>query len=161
MRHVVSIITSTEETSPRCWPTTTTMTTSSETKTRNPGAKISDEILLQVFQEIHDDWPRDMTDYRLVSRRFQNVVADIAFRSVTISGYSWTKRHRSNRPPGMIRLGDPTWYEPWGGGDYPPSDEDQLEENQMAFRRIAPLIRELRVSLRKSICSTRTDAQLT
>ena len=161
MRHVVSIITSTEETLPRCWPTTTTMTTSSETKTRNPGAEISDEILLQVFQEVHDDWPRDMTDYRLVSHRFQSVVADIAFRSVTISGYSWTKRRRSNCPPGMIRLGDPTWEEPWTRGDHPSSDEDQLEENQMAFRRIAPLIRGLRVSLCKSTCSTRMDAQLT
>ena len=137
------------------------MTTSSETPTHKSVTDISDEILLQVFREIHNDCEKNMTEYRLVSRRFQNVVADVAFSSVTISGYTWTKRRRSNNPPGWIRLGGPTWYEPWADGDYPQSDEDQLEENQIAFRRIAPLIRELRVSLRKSICSTRMDAQLT
>ena len=126
----------------------TSMATPTTTPHKHYLVDFSDEILLAIFRQVAQEC-KHVAQHRLIGQRFQNVIADMVFSSVTVSGHAWTKKLTSHRPDGLVRLGGPTWREPWSSPKHTGVEDVRSEEEQIALQRIAPLIRELRISFRE------------
>ena len=126
----------------------TSMATPTTTPRKHYLVDFSDEILLAIFRQVAQEC-KHVAQHRLIGQRFQNVIADMVFSSVTVSGHAWTKKLTSHRPDGLVRLGGPTWREPWSSPKHTGVEDVRSEEEQIALQRIAPLIRELRISFRE------------
>ena len=141
--------------------TMTDMTATTTTAPKHCLTDFSDEILLAIFHQVAREC-KHVAQYRLIAQKFQNVIADMVFSSVTVSGHAWTKKLTSHRPDGVVCLGGPTWREPWSSPKHTGAEDIRSEEEQIALQRIAPLIRELRISFCECTSVQQEDgAQLT
>lgn len=109
-------------------------------------ADMSDEILLNIFNAADH-----VIQFRLFSRRFRYVVADVVFSNVIIGGHAWTRGRLSREPLGWIRLG--STHVDWEPSRSPPestaSENDRTQEDWDVFNRLAPLVRQLRIKFCK------------